>query len=551
MKKTCNISGEQFEIEDSDLEFYRKMDVPPPTISPSERARRRMSFANQRTLFHRTCAGSGKKIITNVPPTSTVPVFDISYWFSDSWDMFATGRDYKPAKSFFEQFKELMQVAPRPNLQRNPQYDENSDYTNYAGKNKNCYLIFDSDKNRDSYYSYSINSCNDVVDCFRSESCELCYQCIDSINCYGSQFLQNCDGCSDSAFLKNCIGCKSCFGSVNLRNKSHYFFNEPCTPDEYQSKLKAYNLGSSKKLSQLRKEFNQYSLQFPQRYMQGVQNEDVTGDYLSNCKNATNCFDSRKLWDCKYVIQAFDDAKDCMDCTEVGDGVEQLYECCYLGYGGKNDRFCTHCLGQTSNLLYCYYCPHSSDCFGCVGLHHAKFCILNKQYSESDYHKLVAQIISEMKNSKEWGEFFPASLAPFPYNLSHAQDFLPLSKGSALKMGYQWYEEPSKPTEEALYSPPDSINEVDESVLSKVLKCSKSGVNYKIQKGELNFYKKMGIPLPALSPNERFKERLELRTPRNLFHRNCSKCDRELYSSISSQSPLEVLCDVDFQAAAD
>jgi hypothetical protein len=197
MVRTCRHSGVAFSVAEEDSEYYQKFDVPPPSLCPEERARQRMAFANQRTLFHRSCAGSGKKMLSNYPPEAEVPVYDVEYWYSDTWDMFASGRDYDLKRPFFDQFAELLQVAPRPNLQRAPQFDENSDYTNYAGKNKNCYLIFDSDKNESCLYSYSINSCVDVMDCFRCERCELCYECLDCTNCYQSSYLQDCDGCSE------------------------------------------------------------------------------------------------------------------------------------------------------------------------------------------------------------------------------------------------------------------------------------------------------------------------------------------------------------------
>jgi hypothetical protein len=164
---------------------------------------------------------------------------------------------------------------------------------------------------------------------------------------------------------------------------------------------------------------------------------------------------------------------------------------------------------------------------------------------------MVEQITSNMLRSGEWGEFFPAALVPFPYNLTHAHDFMPLTKDEALVRGYDWYEEVPKPSLEAQYSPPDSISKVEDSVLNMVLKCSRSGTNYKIQKGELSFYRKMEIPLPQLSPNERYLERLNLRTPRSISKRPCSKCSKEIWSSIPATSSLEVLCEEDFQANAD
>lgn len=551
MKSQCRISGRPFEITDEELEFTRRMGVPAPTLHPDERAQRRMAFANQRALFHRVCAGSGKKVITNATPEAQTVIYDIEFWYSDKWDMFKTGREFDFTRSFFEQYGELMKVAPRPNLQRNPQYDENSDYTNYAGKNKNCYLIFDSDKNRDCLYSYSINSCTDVMDCFRCEGCELCVECVDCTKCYDSKFLQNCDGCTNSAFLKNCIGCNNCFGSVNLRNKSYYFYNEKLSAEEYKKRLAEKHLESRASLQKLIVEFQTYASSFPQRYMQGVQNEDVSGDYLSNCKNAHMCFDSRALWDCRNVQQAFDSAKDCQDCTEVGDGVELLYECCYTGYGGQNNRFCSHCLGQTSNLTYCYFCPHCSDCFGCVGLHHAKFCILNKQYSEADYKALVAKIIAHMQQTKEWGEFFPAALSPVPYNLSHAFDFYPLKKEEALRRGYTWHEADPREYQSANFTLPDTIAEVDDAVLQKMLQCERTKVNFKVQRAELSLSRRLDMPLSTLSPNERFLRRMALRNPRTLYERKCSRTGVPILTSFSPNRTEEVLCEEAFQQALD
>lgn len=547
MKRICEISGVEFEIVGEDLDFYKKVGVPAPRLCPEERARRRMSFANQRTLFHRVCAGSGKKIITNVHPSETFPVFDIEYWFSDKWDMFATGRDFDFSRPFFPQFAELMSAAPRPNLQRNPQYDENSDYTNYAGKNKNCYLIFDSDKSRDCLYCYSINTCTDVMDCFRCEQCELCYECIDCSNCYGSTFLQNCENCSTSAFLFSCIGCSNCFGCVNLRNKKHCFFNEQLSPEEYAKKVAAVRAGTRTVINKLRQDFVEFVAQFPKRFMQGVQNENVIGDYLSNSKNARFCFDCRKLWDCKYITQAFDSAKDCMDCSQIGDGVELFYECCYVGYGGHSDRFCSHCLGQTANLTYCYYAPHCADCFGCVGLHHAKFSILNKQYGEKEYRALVPKIIAHMERTGEWGEFFPTKMSPFPYNLTHAFDYFPLTREEALKRGYRWQDPDKREYLPATFQPPDNIEAVPDGVLQELLCCERSGVNYKIQKAELAFYRKLQLPVPNISPNERFLDRLKRRNPRKLYQRSCSRCSAPIFTTCSPDRPEAVLCEVDFQ----
>lgn len=550
-QETCAISGKSFEVREQDREYYKKLGVPAPRLCPEERARRRMAFANQRNLFVRNCAGSKKRIITNYPPESDVPIYDLEYWYSDKWDKFSTGKEFDFTRPFFEQFQELMRVAPRPNLQRAYSFDENADYTNYAGENKNCYLIFDSDKNRDCYHSYSINSCEDVIDCFRIEKSQLCYECVDCTNCYSSLFLQNCDNCSDSSFLQNCIGCSYCFGSVNLRNKTYYFMNEKCSKKDYFEKLNKVQLERYGKLKNLRSHMLEYASQFPHRSVQGIHNEETVGDYLTNCKNAWHCFDSRNLWDCSYIIQAFDDAKDCMDCTEVGYGAELLYECCYVGYTAHSNRFCSHALGNSANLSYCYYTPYCSDCFGCIGIHHATHSILNKQYSETEYKKLSAKIIKHMEKTGEWGEFFPAELSPFPYNLTHAHEYYPLTKADAIKRGYSWRNEEEKEYQPSSYRIPETIAEVNDDILAEVLACDTTGKNYKIQKPELGLYRKMNIPIPRLCPDERHFRRLKMRNSRELFKRTCSASGKEIFSTIPPSSPIHVYSEEEFLKQLD
>lgn len=546
MKQECGLSHAEFEVTEPDRAYYRRLGVPAPRCCPEERLRRRLSFANQRTLYHRVCSGSGKRILSNYSPGQTVPVYDIEYWYSDAWDRHATGRPFDFSRPFFPQMKELLQVAPRPNLQRAPQFDENSDYTNYAGKNKNCYLIFDSDKNWDCLYSYSINSCRDVMDCFRAENCELCYECIDSTNCYSSHYLQDCDTCTQCSFLKSCIGCSDCFGCVNMKNKKYCFFNEQYSKDEYTAKVAALGLGRRSALEGLRAKFLEYAKQFPHRFMHGVHNEDVTGDYLTYSKNAKQCFDSRKLWDCSYVVQAFDSAKDCYDCTEVGDGAELLYESCYCGYNVYGLRFVSHALGGAAEQTYCYFCPTSTHLFGCVGLHHSHYCILNQQYSQAEFETLVPRIIEHMERTGEWGEFFPADLSPFPYNRSHAQEYLPLAKDQALARGYTWQDDDPKEYQPATLTLPDSIAGTEDVVTQALLQCARSGKNYKVQRRELELSRKLGVPLSSCCFDVRHADRLALRNPRVLYERKCARSGVSLLTTYAPERPEEILSEEEF-----
>src|SRR3989339_388344 len=563
MQKICKSCNQTFEITcpndldgraDSDLKFYEEIGVPSPNLCPDDRAKRRMAFANQRNLYLRKCDGTSKTIISNFSSDKKFPVYAVDFFFSNDWDQLKTGRDYDFSRPFFDQFNDLMQVAPKIALQRSPSFDQNSDYTNYAGKNKNCYLIFDSDKNEDCYHSYSINSCISTMDCFRVSDSELCYECVDCTNCYNCRYLQNCDNCRDCYFLKNSIGCKNCFGSVNLRNKEFYFFNEKLSKEEYQKRF-SENLHSYTKIQKLKAEFQKFILKFPNKAMEGVQNEDVFGNYLVECKNANYCFDSRKLWDCSYVQQAFNDLKDSMDCTQVGDGAEKLYECCYVGYMAYSNRFSSHVLGQSSYLNYCYFTPFCTNLFGCIGLHHQKYCILNKQYTKEKYEELIPKIIEHMKNTGEGGEFFPTEISPFAYNETHAFDFYPIAKEEILKKGWKWkddiYEIPKVEKIIPANLLPETISEIPrqedvgqaDDILNWAIECEITKKPFKIIKPELEFYRKMNLPIPRKHPDQRHKDRMALRNPRKLWKRNCMKCNTEIQTTYSPERKEMVYCE--------
>ncbi len=551
MNTTCQQCSTEFEITTEDQQFLDmlsptvggvKLQLPPPTQCPPCRSRRRMAQLNQLNLHERKCDFTGSSIISNIRPELPYKVYEQEVWYSDKWDAIDYGRDYDFNKPFFEQWSELLKDVPRPNLFTGFEFDENCTYTNHAGKNKGCYLIFDSDENRDCYYSYSLNGCEDCLDCFRVRKSQLCYQCIDCVQCYGSSYLQDCDNCSDSMFLKNCTGCKNCLMSSNLTNKEYYVENKQVTPEEFAT-IKAM-MGSDDALKSARERFEALKLEFPQKFTHGLQNEDVLGDYLVRCKNAKHCFDSEELWDCRHVAQGFMPLKNCMDIHECGDG-EMLYECSVAGYGIHGCLFCNYTLAQMNDLMYCSLCPHSKNCFGCVGLNRKEYCILNKQYTKEQYEELVPKIVEHMRIAKEWGEFFPVNTSVFSYNETLANDYYPMTQEDVLAQGWTWYDEPKKDNQ-YMGSPVefgDTITEITDDICKQILTCEVSDKLYKIIPQELAFYQKMNIPLPRRNFFQRHQERMALRNPRVLHARQCSKCSKDIQTTYAPERPEQVYCE--------
>ena len=93
--KTCKVSGQEFPIYQSDLEFYDKISptfngvkyqIPTPTLCPEERQRRRLAFRNERKLYRRTCDASGQNIISMYSPDKSYKIYHKDYRWSDARD---------------------------------------------------------------------------------------------------------------------------------------------------------------------------------------------------------------------------------------------------------------------------------------------------------------------------------------------------------------------------------------------------------------------------------------------------------------------------------
>ena len=560
MTTSCLQCRTGFEVTEEDIAFLKRLSpiiggqefpLPEPTMCPDCREQRRLAVANQLTLFKGVCSVSGDTVVTNIHPQSPYTIIRQDLWYSDAWDPESYGRSIDFSRPFFEQWHELSIAVPRPSLFTGYQYDENSDYTNHSGKNKNCYMIFDSDENRDCYYSYSINSCRDCMECFRVRKSELCYGCIDAIQCYNSGFLQDCENCTDSMYLKNCVGCKNSLMCSNLRNKENYIENKPATAEEVQRVRTMLQTRAA--LAGAEKRFTALVLEYPQKYMHGVQNESVLGDYLTNCKNAYTCFDSSDLWDCRYVYQAFMALKDSMDIQECGEG-EKMYECAFVGYGANTVHFSTHILGDSSDVLYSSYCPHSKNLFGCIGMRHKQYCILNKQYTKEEYETLVPKLIKHMRNTplrlpdgsyagQEWGEFFPMQYSYAAYNETLAQDYYPLTKEEATARGYIWRDADPTESRPATKDIPDGINEVPDDITHELFACDSCRKNFRIIPQELSLYRRFSLPLPTACFSCRLAAKRALRNPRKLWNRECAKCQKEIATSYSPERPEIVVCE--------
>jgi hypothetical protein len=284
-------------------------------------------------------------------------------------------------------------------------------------------------------------------------------------------------------------------------------------------------------------------LESPHNALDVTNCEECTGDTLLNCKNCSDAFTMNNSEYCSHVVNGEND-KYCMDVNTFDNS-----ELAYYSSSLEQDY---HIL--FANLTWysqeCFYsniCFNSKNIFGCSGMKKHAYCILNKQYTEKVYNELVPKIIEHMQGTGEWGEYFPPSCSPFAYNESIAQENFPLTKDEVLTRGWCWsdYQQPLPKVEKTIpaHDLPSAIEQTPDDILNWAIECEATKRLFKIIKQELDFYRRMKLPVPHLHPDERHRLRMALRNPRKLWHRNCDKCQKPIETSYSPGRPEVVYCE--------
>ena len=540
--KTCQNCKNQFTIEPEDFEFYEKIKVPAPTWCPDCRMKRRMVWRNEISLYKRPCDSCGKSIISIYNSDASCIVYCQDCWWSDKWDPMVSGREFNFNKTFFEQFVWLLQKIPAMNLFYGGN-KVNSDFCNYASNVKNCYLFIAGKDGENLLYTNRVSFSKDTADIFIGNNLELSYEDVQCNKSYKLLFSKFCGNCSDSAFLYDCKNCSNCFGCANLRNKQYYIFNQSYSKEEYLEKIKEFDLGSYKGLQEAIFKFKNIYKEAIHKYAHLVNTINSTGDNLFNAKNCKNCFEinGTDSENCKFTYYVVVGVKDSYDNVGMSKA-EKIYETIAIGFESNenSDYYFSYFIKGSSRIYYSYNCISCHDLFACIGLRNKQYCILNKQYTKEEYEQLVPKIIEHMNSMPyidkkgrvyKYGEFFPPELSPFSYNETIAQEYFPLTKEQAEQQGYSWKDPEERNITITIKSEdlPDHIKDVKDDILTQVIECQHNNQNcneqcttaFKIIPQELEFYKKMNLPLPRLCPNCRHYQRIKQRNPLKLWKRTC------------------------------
>ena len=198
-QKICQNCKNQFVIEPDDFSFYEKMGVPAPVICPECRFKRRAAFRNEFRLYNRKCDLCAQSIVSMYHPKATYTVYCPDCWHSDKWDPFSYGKNYDFGRKFFDQFSELMRAVPKIAIYRSDVVKSvNSPYENFAGGNKDCYLISNSGpKNENCAYSRGLMECRDTFDSYYGSYGERVYEGVNVEKSAGVAWAQNALECID------------------------------------------------------------------------------------------------------------------------------------------------------------------------------------------------------------------------------------------------------------------------------------------------------------------------------------------------------------------
>lgn len=400
---------------------------------------------------------------------------------------------------FIEQFRELFLASPQcGSWTRN---SENCDYGDIVTLSKDCYMCFNCGNSRDAYYSEDGRALKDSVDCAFCEDCELCYECIDCNNCYSSNFCQDCSNCRDVYFSYNLRRCNNCFGCSTLRDKQFCIFNEQYSKEEYEEKIKQFDVSNKAMINFVAQKLEELKLKTPRMYVHEHDTTDCTGDYVYHSKNCHRCFDTRHSEDSFYIYLANleSGAKDCFDCGPIATSMELSYDCAYPDYCFE----CKHLYwcSRLKNCEWCCNCIEGNYLFGCHYLKNRSdgYYILNQKVEKDFYFAKTKEINEELFNK---GIFTLYDL---------------------------------------LTKEPDNAQTKITNTLEdrKCLVCNKP---FDLYKKEVEFYKKYEIPFPVYCPDCRVDQRYKLRNPRELYKRKCDSCKNTLISTYPPDSKHIVYC---------
>ena len=552
IERVCQLTGRKFEVSERERVFWESLHLPLPSISPDERLRRLLAFAGGTTLSEHSSDTPGNTFISAFSSSAPFPVSagqseaanqsKLADMGGDNQPL-SFGRDYQFKRLFMEQLLELWREVPRPALWNDS--SASSPLVNEASELSFCSAVFQSSRSTDCRYSVFLEGCNGCLDSFGLLNSQECYESVWCSNSGRLRYCYCCTGCQDSWLLSNCVDCINCFGCVNLVNQRYCIFNQRFSKAEYFERLAHFGLDARPLLDMARNQFAENLEGEPIPHIFADSAALNSGNYLVNtqlCLDSFCCTDSVELINCFGVRHS----REILDSVFISN-VRKAFQCvsCADGADLSNSIFCRN---NVQRLTYCSHCEDSSDLFGCIGLRGQRFCILNKQYTESDYHTLREKIEQHLRGRAVYGSFYPPGFSGYSYNHSFAGALLPLTRIPAKMMGFPWDDAtdehlrpsqlvPSDSTADQIYldMPNDYKSLQGQDLNSRFFLCAVSGIPFQISEWELSLAASLGVPPPDCCFQQRHMLRLSGLTPLQISYRDAQPGAKSVRTSVPTR----------------
>ena len=114
----------------------------------------------------------------------------------------------------------------------------------------------------------------------------------------------------------------------------------------------------------------------------------VNCEYNQDMSGASNCYLCSRTHDSENMFYTYrgNKSSDCVDCFQVIEGSEFLYECVNSS-NCSNSQF-LHSCEKCSDAAFLYNCVGCVDCFMCSDQRNKQCCYKNQQYSREEYKKI-------------------------------------------------------------------------------------------------------------------------------------------------------------------
>lgn len=556
-KRICKWKGEhshcegEFEINNEDITFLKMLKVPPPNFCPTCRRIRRTGYMGILQLFKRACDAPehSESMISIFPAECPFPVYDYKYFIGEEFDPFSYGVEYQADESPVEVLYNLRKIFPVPSFLNRDPGSVNSEYSNGGRSTKNVYYAGGCFYSENVWYSSLVNKSKDVMDSRDLHKADHVYACMQSDNLYKTSFVYSSKDCTDSMFLFDCRNTNECFGCVGLRNAKHCVWNQQLSPDEYKEFMQSIYPLTREKIKDFLDKFKELIKTKPINASMNIGCENVDGVSLENCKNLSDVNLAENSENVRHADGLLSHNTS-MDVLFSGGNSSLLYSSVNVGSQSSHVKFSAYCKFCT-NSEFIFNCKNVDNCFMCFGLQDKSYCILNKQYSKEEYHKIVDEIKVEMMKRGEYADGVGLEFSPQPYNFSHGTISYPLPDEQIIKLGGFIASDPDINIGDmhvvSVADIPKTIEDTTDDILNVAIKCSVSGRSFKIIASELEFLRKMKIPIPEVHPSIRIKN-LFSSLPLGIKYRaNCNKCNKEMYSLFNPKDGYNLYCEKCYQ----